>query len=405
MKKIVIKHPNVDSKKFQYYSGLCPFNAFYLNDNQQLEINENCKMCKQCVKKDQYGVLEYIETEDFYLDKTLYRGIYVFVEIYQNKIKDVSLELLSKAVELAKEQNESVNAVVLGKYEPFLLQEILKYKVNNLYLYEYRLLNDFNIEIYTDVFADLIHQKQPSIMMFGGTNLGRCLAPRIAARFKTGLTADCTKLEIVGGDLIQIRPAFGGNIMASIKTPNHRPQMCTVRSKIFAKAEKSLIIGEIHRMTIDENQLKLSTKIFPGLKQPISLENDISEAERIVVVGRIFNAKNLELAQRFAKILNCHLACTRPLVESGLFDSKKQIGLSGRTVSPKLLITLGVSGAIQFTAGLANVENIISINIDKDANIFALSNYCICGDVFKILTEFIQNYEKGTMTDVQKIAG
>ena len=224
----------------------------------------------------------------------------------------------------------------------------------------------------------------------GATGLGRQLAPRVAARCRTGLTADCTVLEMKENtDLVQIRPAFGGNIMAQIVTPNTRPQFCTVRYKVFAEPKPSDVpAGQVIPMEVTEAMVQSGIRVVSSVEKPKDI--DISEAEVIVAVGRGAAGESMRgLAQELADLLGGMVACTRPLVEGNIFDAKRQIGLSGRTVKPKLIITLGISGAVQFAAGMKGADCIVAINSDPTAPIFDVAHYCIVGDVNEIVPKLI----------------
>ena len=224
-----------------------------------------------------------------------------------------------------------------------------------------------------------------NIILFGGTSQGRSFAPRVAARLKTGLTADCTMLDITDeGDLLQIRPAFGGNIMAKINTPNHRPQLATIRYKMFNEPELVKPFGEICREGSSSINKETTIKLLESFEKP--QVNDISDAEIIIALGRAFKKKkDLDLIEPLRKRLNAELACTRPLIENGWFDARKQIGLSGRTVKPKLIINLGISGAVQYIEGMKEAELIISVNKDEHNKLFDISHYSILGDIFEVL--------------------
>ena len=230
--------------------------------------------------------------------------------------------------------------------------------------------------------------------MIGATHAGRTLASRTAARFRAGLTADCTLLEMKENtDLVQIRPAFGGNIMAQIVTPNHRPQFCTVRSKVFPVPPPSdQPHGSITEITPEARLLKSETRILEI--QPKAPALDIAESKIIVAVGRgIKKQADLKLAEKLSAVLNAQLACTRPLVENGWFDAKRQIGLSGRTVNADLIITLGISGSVQFAAGMRNSACIIAINSDPNAPVFDIAHYGFVGDLYQLLSGFLQILE------------
>lgn len=388
MGKIIINHSKVTYEIAQEAIKICPFGAIeYQND--KLDINSGCKMCKLCVRKGPTGVFEFIEEQVKTINKNEWQGICVFVEHNNDKIHPVVFELIGKAKELVKVTKQQVYAVIftdnVKKYE----DEILSYGVDKLYAYQDQEFSHFNVEKYANAMQDFINKIKPSVILYGGTSVGRSFAPRIASRFKTGLTADCTILGMKENtDLIQNRPAFGGNIMAGIICPNNRPQMATVRYKIFKMPIKETPHGET--IFMDVSKLNLSSNMKLLEVKPKDSSVDISEAEIIVAIGRPFkNAEDIALAKKLASLLGAELASTRPLVETGLMDPRKQIGLSGRTVAPKLLITLGVSGAVQFAAGMKGSQIIFSICNDKNAAIFDIAHYGIVGDVFKILPKLI----------------
>jgi electron transfer flavoprotein alpha subunit len=243
------------------------------------------------------------------------------------------------------------------------------------------------VELYTNVIDAFYQKYQNNVILFGSTPQGRSFAPKVAARLKTGLTADCTMLDIKeSGELLQIRPAFGGNIMAKINTPNHRPQMATIRYKMFNKPEIVSPFGVIHHEDTKTILKNTGIKIIESYDKP--RVSDIGDAEIIIAVGRAFKKqKDLELIEPLRKRLNAEIGCTRPLIENGWFDARKQIGLSGRTVKPKLIINLGVSGAVQFIEGMKQSELIISVNSDPNNKLFDISHYSIVGDIYQVLPE------------------
>ena len=229
------------------------------------------------------------------------------------------------------------------------------------------------------------------MLLVGATTVGRSLAPRVAARCRTGLTADCTILDIKDNtDLVQIRPAFGGNIMAQIVTPNSRPQLATVRYKVMSAPERSeKTSGKLTICDIDDSKLASNIEVKEVI--PKEKEHSISEADVLVVAGRAVKAeKDMEMIKELADLLGGEVAVTRPLVEAGWEDAKKQVGLSGRTVRPKLIITCGVSGAVQFTAGMNNSDYIFAINKDDKAPIFKVAHYGIVGDIYDIVPKLIE---------------
>ena len=232
---------------------LCPFNAME-NKNGELHINAACKMCKICVKKGPQGAVEYVEEAVAGIDKSLWKGIAVYVDHIDGNIHPVTYELIGKARELAAKVNHPVYAVMMGSDITTESRELLHYNVDKVFVYDEKSLDRFKIEPYTAVLEDFVDKLRPTAILMGATPVGRQLAPRLAARLKTGLTADCTILDInEETDLIQIRPAFGGNIMAQILTPNHRPQMATVRYKVMDAPKRSseemgeIVVCEIHK--------------------------------------------------------------------------------------------------------------------------------------------------------------
>ena len=390
-----INHNKVTEENAKILVDLCPFKAISYNDGR-LDISAACRVCRMCVNKGPTGVITFEEEKVEEINKDEYRGICVYADYNGGSIHNVTFELIGKARQLARVIDHPVYALLIGDNTKEAADELLSYGVDKVFVYEHELLKNFDIERYANCFADFIERIKPSSILVGATNIGRCLAPRVAARFHTGLTADCTKLEMKENtDLVQIRPAFGGNIMAQIVNPNHRPQFATVRYKIFDAPEKvKEIRGEIETVPIKEEWLKSHNEILWIEEKP--KEVDISEADVIVAVGRGLKSKDdLKMVNELAEELGAVVACSRPLVEANIFDTKHQIGLSGKTVKPKLLITLGISGAIQFTAGMNNSECVIAINSDKNAQIFDVANYGIVGDMYEIVPKLIEEIRKG----------
>ena len=352
MGKLIVHQDKVTDIKAMV--SICPFNALEEKDGK-LEVNAGCKLCKLCVKKGQPGAMEFVEEEVKTVDKSLWKGITVYVDHVNGEIHPVTFELLGKAGELAKKINHPVYAIFIG--------------------------------------SDI---ENKAAILVGATPVGRQLAPRVASRFNTGLTADCTILDIhENTDLVQIRPAFGGNIMAEILTPNSRPQLATVRYKIMDAPERSAEAkGEIVKISVAADKLKTRTQVL-GITQK-QKEKSIENADILVVAGRGLKKKeDLDLVRQLADALGGDIACTRPLAEAGWLDAKHQIGLSGRTVRPKLIITCGVSGAIQFVAGMNNSENIFAINTDPNAGIFKVANYAVIGDIYEVIPKLIEQVKQG----------
>lgn len=397
-KKLIINQAKVNDASVEAVMKVCPFGGLEFIDGK-LNFTAGCKSCGLCVKKGPVGLVteEIVQDDTPKIDKSKWIGVSVFIEVDIDGIHPVSFELIGKAKELANVCKHPVYAILIGSKEKnsAYASQILEYGVDKVYIYEDETFATFNMERYARCVEDFIERVQPSVVLYGGTSLGRSFAPRIAAHFRTGLTADCTMLGMKeNSDLIQVRPAFGGNVMAQIICPNHRPQMSTVRYKIFKMPEKVTPFGKKVYMDVTKiNKESAITTLEVKNKERVT---DISEADVIVACGRAFKTvEDLQMAEELASLLGGVVAVTRPLVEAGWKDAKFQIGLSGRTVAPKLIITLGISGAVQFTAGMTGSEMIVSVNQDSNASIFDVSHYGIIGDIYKVVPELISNIKNG----------
>lgn len=374
----------------------CPFGTIKIADNEIL-INTSCKMCRLCIKKCPQKAISIIDEDRLQeVNKDEWKGIMVFVEHMEGKIHPVTLELIGKAAELAQKVNYPVYAIFMGKGINNRAVDLLGYNVDRVFTYDYEQLKYYRADIYANVFEDCIRKVKPSIVLIGATSIGRSLAPRLSVRFRTGLTADCTRLDIRDNtDLVQIRPAFGGNIMAQIVTSKSRPQFATVRYKVMTKAERiNDPKGMVENCCVKEEKLHSGIKVISVRKR--EREPEITDAEVLVVAGRgIKEKKDMAIIEELAKLLGGQVAVTRGLVEDGWVHYNKQIGLSGRTVKPKLIITCGVSGAVQFAAGMDGSENIFAINSDKNAPIFKIAHYGIVGDLYEVIPGLITRIKGG----------
>lgn len=390
MGRLVIDEEKLNKEIIEKLVDICPFNAIEEKEGK-IEITAGCKMCKLCVKKGPEGVIQFVEDEEPQIDKDKWNGIAVYVDHVEGKVHPVTYELIGKGRELAAKINHPVYCVFIGHNIKDKAEELLHYGVDEVFVYDYEELKDFRIEPYAAAFEDFINKVRPSSILVGATTVGRSLAPRVAARFSTGLTADCTVLDIKENtDLIQIRPAFGGNIMAQIITANARPQFCTVRYKIFTPPEREdKVNGKITMCETDRERFTSKIKVLEVTKK--EKEMSISEAEVIVAAGRgIKSEKDMQLIKELADFLGGQIAGTRPLVEAGWIDPRQQIGLSGRTVKPKIIITCGIQGSVQFVAGMKNSDCIIAINKDPNASIFNVSHYGLVGDLYEIIPGLIE---------------
>lgn len=371
--------------------AVCPFGSMSVKDGNVV-IDDSCRMCLNCVNTGPKGAVEFIvEKKKKPLKKERWQGVAVYVAQVDGEIHPVTYELIGKAKELAGKLHQPVYALLIGSQVQAAAKELQHYGIDKIFVYDDPKLARFAIEPYTAVFERFIKQNKPNSILVGATTVGRQLAPRVAARMRTGLTADTTILDMdaKSTDLSQIRPAFGGNIMAHIVTPNNRPQMATVRYKVMdAAPRQEEISGEIVEKKINEKKLVSNEKIIDIIPKPA--EQSIESADVLVAAGRGVKSKaELDQLKELANLLGGQLAGTRPLVENGWIDVRQQIGLSGRTVRPKLIICVGISGAIQFIAGMDNADNIVAINNDPKATIFKSAHYCLVGDQSEIIPQLI----------------
>lgn len=393
MAKLIVHQDKI--KNIDEFLKICPFGALE-EKNGKVEISAACKMCKLCVKKGPEGAVEFVEDDIPKIDKSKWNGIAVYVDHTDGDIHPVTYELIGKARELAEKIHQPVYALFMGSDITEKSRELLHYNVDKVYVYDNPLLSRFKIEAYASVFEDFINFVKPAAILVGATTVGRQLAPRVAAHFHTGLTADCTILDIhENTDLVQIRPAFGGNIMAQILTPNNRPQMATVRYKVMnAPARMKKETGKIIDCTIAPEKLKCHVEVLDVV--PKEKEKTIEGCDVLVAAGRgVKKQEDLSMFKELADLLDGELACTRPMVEAGWANAKRQIGLSGRTVRPKLIITCGISGSVQFVAGMNNSDTIVAINKDPKAPIFKVANYGLVGDIYEIVPKLIQKIKAG----------
>ena len=375
-------------------AGQCPFGAIDMKDGKP-ELNAACKVCGICVRSCPEKAILKLETKVDSVDKSQWNDILVYAEVSGGQLHPVCLELIGKARELAKNVGYKVKTVLVGSGVTAFAEELRHYGVSEIAVYDDPALSYFRADAYAACVEDYIRYAKPSVVLVGATSLGRSLAPRLSTRFHTGLTADCTKLELrENTDLVQIRPAFGGNIMAQIITTNTRPQFATVRYKVMnpparnVEASGTIVNRKIPKGVGDSKASCVSV-------QPIPPKKSISDAEVLVVGGRgLQKEADLEMVKELARLLGGDWATTRPLVEKGWNTNDRQIGLSGRTVRPKLIITCGVSGAIQFTACMNGSDHIVAINTDKNAPIFDVAHVAIVGDLYEIVPELIRQLKE-----------
>ena len=372
----------------------CPFGAIDMKDGKP-DLNAACRVCGICVKNCPEKAILKLETKVDSVDKSKWNDILVFAEVSGGQLHPVSLELIGKGLELAKNVGYKVKAVLVGSGVTAFAEELRHYGVSEVAVYDDEALSYFRADAYAACVEDYIRYARPSVVLVGATSLGRSLAPRLSTRFHTGLTADCTRLELrENTDLVQIRPAFGGNIMAQIITTNTRPQFATVRYKVMnPPARNEEASGTVVNRKIPKGVAESRASCVSV--QPIPPKKSISDAEILVVGGRgLQKEADLEMIRELADFLGGDWATTRPLVEKGWNTNDRQIGLSGRTVRPRLIITCGVSGAIQFTACMNGSDHIVAINTDKNAPIFDVAHVAIVGDLYEIVPELIRQLKE-----------
>ena len=320
-----------------------------------------------------------------------YKGVWVFAEQREGQLQKVSLELLGEGRRVADKLGVKLTALLLGSNIEGLANTLAAHGADEVLVADDKNLEHYTTDGYTKVICDLVNEKKPGILFVGATFIGRDLGPRIAARLTTGLTADCTSIdvEVENGGLLATRPAFGGNLMATIACPEHRPQMATVRPGVFAKVETDPSKCTIEKVAVNLADSDIRTKVVETVKTAKDII-DISEAKIIVSGGRGVGSKeNFAMLQELADALGGVVAGSRAAVEKGWIENAYQVGQTGKTVKPSIYIACGISGAIQHVAGMQDSDMIIAINKDETAPIFQVADYGIVGDVKKVLPELI----------------
>ena len=337
-----------------------------------------------------------------------YKGVYIYAQQVDNKIDKIAFELLGKANQLASDLKTEVTAVLIGYNVANLVDELAKYGANKVIVVDDKELETYRTEPYAHALASVINEFKPEIMLVGATAIGRDLGPRVSARVKTGLTADCTSLDI--GDfpieplpnveqkhnqLLMTRPAFGGNTIATIACPNNRPQMATVRPGVMVALEPNdSLKAEIIEFNPGFTPNNKYVEIIDVVKTA-SLVKDIADAKILVSGGRgVGSAENFKILEDLAEALGGQVSCSRAVVDSGWKPKEMQVGQTGKTVRPKVYFAIGISGAIQHLAGMEESDLIIAINKDESAPIFSVADYGIVGDLNKIVPELTKKIKE-----------
>ncbi|MBN3033075.1 MAG: electron transfer flavoprotein subunit alpha [Candidatus Saganbacteria bacterium] len=352
---------------------------------------DTCTLCGACVPSCKFAAIELKkELGGKDADLSHYKGVWIFAEQREGKVQSVAYELLTEGKKLAGDLKAELSAVLCGDANiEDEVEHLFAYGADKVYLITHPELKHYHTAPYTRAVAEAITRHKPEIMLLGATTMGRDLAARLAIRVGAGLTADCTGLDIDPGKktLLQTRPAFGGNIMATIQTVRHRPQMATVRPKVFKKVK-----SQNPKVKSNENVIKFTPVINPEdllvklleIVEDESVKVNLADAEIIVSGGRgLQEAKNFKLIEELAAVLGGAVGASRATVDAGWISAHHQVGQTGKTVSPKLYIACGIAGKIQHLAGMQSSDTIVAINKDPDAPIFKVATYGIVGDLFE----------------------
>ncbi len=377
----------------------CIFSAIDMINNIAA-INENCTGCGVCIDKCPFEAIEKSSVEKA-LDFTDYNGIWVIAEQRLGKLADVSIELLGKGLELKEKLETNLCAVICGENIDDIVGELFAYGADKVYFADRPYLKNYTTAPYVKTIGNAVNKYKPEIILLGATNIGRDLAPCLAAFCETGLTADCTSLEIdnADGKLLQTRPAFGGNLMATITCPNHRPQMSTVRPDVYDKAiydgkrlenQKDNMI----EMTTEIEESDLSVQVI-NVVESIKSEVSLSDADIIVAGGKGVGSKEgFDFLFELADSIGGAVAASRACVDEGWIDHSHQVGQTGVTVKPKLYLAFGISGAVQHLAGMQNSGCIVAVNTNKDAPIFDVADYGIVADLHTVIPMIMKYWKK-----------
>ncbi len=363
-----------------------------------IDLNK-CNLCGACVPacKLKAILLEKTPAVCAVADIKDYKGIWVFIEQKSGLIQSVAYELLGKAQELAKKLHCQVSGVLIGNNLDGQLDELVWRGADNIYLVEAPELENFQDEPYTNILVELIKKYKPEIVLCGATAIGRSLISRVAINIKAGLTADCTGLDIdlQKKILLQTRPAFGGNIMATIISPNYRPQMATVRHKVMQPMEPDKKRkGKIIREKFDNSLYASRTKLLDIVEEIEALVN-LAEADIIVSGGRGMGCpENFKIIEELAQVLGAAVGASRAAVDAGWKTYSHQVGQTGRTVAPKIYIACGISGQIQHLVGMQSSKIIVAINKDPEAPIFKVATYGVVGDLFQIVPALTKKFKE-----------
>ena len=373
----------------------CPFDAIVMKEEKAF-INEFCQACMACISVCPEGAIIEVEKEvPQGTDIGGYKGVWIFAEQRGGKVSSVAYELLGIGRKLADDRGTILSAVLFGSSEAEA-KELVRWGADKVYHAKDPIFDHFNDEPYSQLLSSLIREHRPEIVLVGATPLGRSFVPRVAAGLRTGLTADCTSLAIdkETGNLLQVRPAFGGNIMATILCPNHRPQMATVRPRVMKRGiYDEGRAGEI--IDVKADGLTSRTKVAATVKEVSDITVNLQEADIIVSGGRgLGDPKGFKLIEELAEILGGAVGSSRAAVDAGWIPHRHQVGQTGKTVCPKIYFACGISGAVQHLVGMQSSDTIIAINKNPEAPIFNVATYGIVGDLYEVVPLLIKKMKE-----------
>jgi caffeyl-CoA reductase-Etf complex subunit CarE len=374
----------------------CAFGAIEVVDGCAV-VSEACTLCGACVDTCEVEALKIEGGEkSVQVDLASWSGVWVYCEFRAGTLAPVSLELLGIGRKLADARGVKLSAVLIGSDTGDTAEKLIAYGAEIVYRADDQAFAYFTDETYGAVLTDLISQHKPEVVLAGATAIGRSFIPGVANAVGAGLTADCTQLDIreEDGMLLQTRPAFGGNIMATIVCPSSRPQMSTVRPKVMKELEEDTSrSGEIVEVNLDPAMPQPKVRV---LESVISEHDDVNIQESDILVGGgrgLDSEKGFELIRQLAMHLNGSVSASRAVVDSGWIGYPHQVGQTGKTVAPKLYIACGISGAIQHVAGMQSSETIVAINRDENAPIFDVADFGIVGDLYEVIPKLINRIE------------
>ncbi len=374
----------------------CPFSAIEI-ENGRAVVGDACTLCGACVESCEVGALTLEGTEkSVQADLASWSGVWVYCEFRQGRLAPVALELLGAGRRLADRRGVRLSAVLIGYETGEAGQTLIAHGADIVYRLDHERLRYFCEDRYASLITALVREHRPEIVLAGATAIGRSFIPAVATTLNAGLTADCTGLDIreEDGALMQTRPAFGGNIMATIVCPSSRPQMATVRPRVMKPLEyDGARSGQIVDVVPTAEQLKSRIRVIEEVMSQGSNVN-IQEADILVSGGRgLENSKGFELLQRLADVLGANISASRAVVDAGWIPYPHQVGQTGKTVAPKLYIACGISGAVQHVAGMQSSETIVAINRDAHASIFDVADFGIVGDLYEVIPKLINKIE------------